>query len=103
MDTVLFNVIDPQGQVIYLTVRCYTEHLLIEHPDMDDVDEIAKAVKSPDYITEDAVDPERNIYYRTYQRHPQKLMVKVVVEQGEVITAYRVNRIKRGEQVLWQR
>ncbi len=62
----MFTVTDPQGQVIYLTERCYTEHLLVEHPDMDDVDEIAKAVKSPDHITEDVIDPERHIYYRIY-------------------------------------
>lgn len=76
----LFTVTDPQGQVVRLTERCFTEHLLVEHPDMDDVDEIAQAIKTPDYITEDVIDPQRQVYYRTYRRHPQRWMVKVVVE-----------------------
>ena len=33
------------------------------------------------------------LYYRTYQVQPQRWM-QVVVEQGEVVTAYRVRRLK---------
>ena len=29
-------------------------------------------------------------------------MLKVVIEAGEVVTAYRVSRMKQGETVLWR-
>jgi len=45
------------------------------------------------YIAQDAVDPQRFVYYRIYQAQPQR-WIKVVVEKGEVITAYRVRRLK---------
>src|SRR5207247_7572570 len=50
---------------------------------------IADTLTSPDLITQEAVDPQRLVYYRTYQAQPQRWL-KVVVEQGEVVTAYRV-------------
>jgi hypothetical protein len=53
-------------------------------------------------ITQDVVDPQRLVYYRTYQAQPQRWL-KVVVEQGEVVTAYRVRRLKQGETIQWQR
>jgi hypothetical protein len=30
-------------------------------------------------------------------------MIKVVVDDGEVVTAFRVKRPKQGENILWQR
>ena len=57
-------------------------------------------IKRPDYITQDAIDDERLVYYRTYQRSPHHWMIKVVVGENEVITSYRVIRLKRGESVL---
>lgn len=99
----MFTTTDPQGRMVELTTDCYTHHILVEHPDMSEVDEIEKTIKMPDYIAEDAIDPERLVYYRTYQRQPQRWMIKVVVEQGEVVTAYRVSRPKQGETILWRR
>lgn len=99
----LFTATDPQGYTLHLTEDCYNFHILVEHPDLSDVNEIAQAIKAPDYIAQDAVDIARTTYYRTYRRSPQHWMIKVVVEQGEVITAYRVNRLKQGEIILWRR
>jgi hypothetical protein len=99
----LFETNDPLGRQIRLTEDCYEFHILVEHPDMADVDEIARAVRTPDYITQDAIDFTRLVYYRTYRRQPQRWMIKVVVEHNEVVTAYRVQRLKRGEPILWRR
>jgi hypothetical protein len=82
---------------VALTEACYTFHILVEHPDLSDTNEIAQTIKRPDYITEDVIDDERLVYYRTYRRRPQRWMLKVVVEENEVVTAYRVKRLKKGD------
>jgi hypothetical protein len=76
--------------------------MLLEHPELVDINHIADTLTAPEVIALDAVDPQRLVYYRTYQVQPQRWM-KVVVEQGEVVTAYRVRRLKPGESMLWQR
>jgi hypothetical protein len=65
------------------------------------VDQIAEAIESPACIAQDAVASQRLVYYRTYQVQPQRWL-KVGVEQGEVVTAYRVRRLKKGETIQWQ-
>jgi hypothetical protein len=77
-------------------------HILLEHPDLVDTNHIADTITSPDVIAQDAVDPQRLVYYRTYQAQPRR-WIKVVVEQGEVVAAYRVRRLKQGETRQWQR
>jgi hypothetical protein len=103
MTVYLFTTLDPGGRAVRMTEDCYQFHILVEHPDLSDVDEIAQTVRKADYITQDALDPERFVYYRTYRRQPQHWMIKVVVEASEVVTAYRVTRLKRGETILWRR
>ena len=98
----LFTVRDPLGQEVRLTESCSKLHILLEHPELGDVNHIADTIASPDLITHDAVDPQRLVYYRIYQVQPQRWM-KVVVERGEVVTAYRVRRLKQGETMQWQR
>lgn len=103
MAAYLFSARDPQDRIVTLTQTCYAFHIIVEHPDLTDVDEIEETIRKPEYITEDVVDENRLIYYRTYQRRPQHLLVKVVVEAGEVVTAYSVKRLKQGETIIWQR
>jgi hypothetical protein len=102
MTAYLFTVRDPLGQEVRLTESCYQLHILLEHPELSDISHIADTTASPDFITQDAVDPQRLVYYRTYQVQPQRWL-KVVVEQGEVVTAYRVRRLKQGETMRWRR
>jgi len=102
MAAYLFAVSDPRGHAVRLTENCYRLHIFLEPPELVDVNHIADTITSPDLITQDAVDPQRPVYYRTYQVQPQRWM-KVVVEQGEAVTAYRVRRLKQGETMQWQR
>jgi hypothetical protein len=102
MTAYLFTVRDPLGQEVRLTESCYKLHILLEHPELLDINDIANTITSPDLITHDAVDLQRLVYYRTYQVQPRRWM-KVVVEHGEVVTAYRVRRLKQGEIRRWQR
>ena len=46
MTTYLFSVRDPQGRTVELTHACYARHILVEHPDLADVDEIEKTKQS---------------------------------------------------------
>ena len=98
-----FVTTDPQGREVRLTEACYVEHILIEHPDLFDDGEIEEAIRHAEIIAFDAIDDKRRIYYRMYRRTPQRWLLKVVVADGEVVTAYRVNRLKQGEQIIWQR
>jgi|SRR6267143_5710226 len=102
MTVYLFTVRDPLGQEVRLKESCYRLHILLEHPELLDVNHIANTITSPDLIAYDAVDLQRLVYYRTYQVQPQRWM-KVIVEQGEVVTAYRARRLKQGEIRRWQR
>ena len=79
----------------------YQFHILLEHPELSDVNQIAAAIASPAVIAQGAVVLQRLVYYRSYQTQPQRWM-KVVVERGEVITAYRVRRLKKGETIQWR-
>ena len=97
----LFAVKDPLGREVRLTEDRYQFHILLEHPELSDVNQVAEAIASPAIIAQDAVVLQRLVYYRTYQTQPQRWM-KVVVERGEVITAYRVRRLKKGETVQWR-
>ncbi len=99
----LLTATDPKGRTVTLSEDWYEAHILVEHPDVSDIDEIEQTIFAPDYITQDAVDDRRMVYYRMYQRRPQRWMLKVVVNNGEVITAYRVKRLKQGELILWRR
>lgn len=101
MTVYLFTVKDPFGQEVRLTENCHKFHILLEHPELSDVNQIAEAIALPAFIAQDAVDPQRLAYYRPYQVQPQR-WIKVVVEQGEVITAYRVRRLKKGETIRWR-
>lgn len=103
MNTDRFVTIDPQGRTVRLTEQCYVEHILVEHPDLVNDQGIEEAFRRAELITIDAIDEFRLVYYRTYRRTPQRWLLKVVVAYNEVVTAYRVNRIKQGERILWQR
>ena len=99
----LFSTTDPQGRTVELSRGCFIEHIRYEHPDMSDAEEIEQTIHRAEYICTDATDLARLVYYRTFRRRPERWMIKVVVYAGEVVTAYRVKRIKRGETTIWQR
>ena len=97
----LLTVKNPLGREVRLAEDRYQFHILLEHPELSDVNQIAAAIASPAVIAQDAVVLQRLVYYRSYQTQPQRWM-KVVVERGEVITAYRVRRLKKGETIQWR-
>ena len=57
MTVYLFTVKDPLGQEVRLTENCYKFHILLEHPELSDVNQIAEVIEPPDFIAQDAVNP----------------------------------------------
>lgn len=98
----LFVETDPLGRSVRLTENCHRYHIAVNHPDMEDSAVIQECIRSPERIATDATEKNRFVYYRTYQQDPQR-WYKVVVELGEVVTAYRVGRLQKGESTIWQR
>ena len=86
MPVYLLTLKDPLGQVVRLTEACFNLHILQEHPELSDINQITEAITSPALIAQDAIDSQRQVYYRIYQTKPKRWL-KVVVEQGEVVTA----------------
>jgi hypothetical protein len=57
----LFVVTDPLGREVRLTENCYQYHIVVEHPEIADVEIIEEVVTLPDLIAQDAVN--RIVWY----------------------------------------
>jgi hypothetical protein len=107
--SVLLEVIDPRGKKVILTEDQWVNHILDEHPYMKALlQEIKSAIETPyvGFIYEDSSLENRHIYY--HRKITDDLYVKVVVgfgsnESGEVITAFKTDSGKKGEDVIWPR
>jgi septum formation inhibitor MinC len=84
------------------------EHIESDHPEMSD--QIAKAretLLNPDIIIRSKTDPEAELFYRHYNTTPVTekylcVVVKSIIEDLFMITAYFTDSIKRGE-TLWEK
>jgi hypothetical protein len=104
---VRFEITDPRHCRVKCSDEAWETHVLSRHPDMKGWEERARgAIQNPDYgIFQDPDFQERNIYYRRIRR-ANPLYLKVIVSfnrlnEGELITAYKVSSIKDGEKLLW--
>jgi len=83
-------------------------HIEIDHPEMSEqVDKIQETMSNPDIIVRSRIDPDVELFYRHYDITPVTekylcVVVKILIGDMLIITAYFTNTIKRGE-VLWQR
>jgi len=71
------------------------------------IDKIRDTLSNPDIIVKSKTDPEVELFYRHYVITPVTekylcVVVKVLVGDIFIITAYFTDTIKRGE-VLWER
>jgi hypothetical protein len=100
---------DRLGREVALT-EGRRDHILSKHPELAGrLGEARATVEGPDFVTRDAADPRREHHYR---RTPSgRAWIKVVVNErpvppqgtwaGEVITAYRTERVDPEEAPLW--
>ncbi|HID26412.1 MAG TPA: hypothetical protein EYP22_00975 [Methanosarcinales archaeon] len=84
------------------------EHIETDHPEMSGhIDKIQETVLNPDIIVRSRTDPDVELFYRHYDITPVTekylcVVVKVLVGDLFIITAYFTDTIKRGE-VLWEK
>jgi len=84
------------------------EHIEADHPEMfRQIDKIHDTLLNPDITVRSRTDPDIELFYRHYDITPVTgkylcVVVKVLIGDLFIITAYFTDTIKRGE-VLWER
>jgi len=84
------------------------EHIEADHPEMSgQMNTIQDTLLNPDRVIRSRTDPDVELFYRHYDITPVTekylcVVVKVLVNDLFIITAYFTDAIKRGK-VLWER
>ncbi len=98
---------DIQNRQIRLTDE-RQEHVEADHPEMfGQIDKIQDTLLNPDIIVRSRTDPGVELFYRHYDITPVTekylcVVVRVLVGDLFIITAYLTDTIKKGE-VLWEK
>jgi len=71
------------------------------------INKIQETVSNPDKIVRSRTDPDVELFYRHYDATPVTekylcVVVKVLVDDIFIITAYFTDKIKKGE-ILWEK
>ena len=84
------------------------KHIEIDHPEMfGQVNKIDETLSNPDTIVRSRTDPDIELFYRHYEVTPVTdkylcVVVKILVGDRFIVTAYFTDTIKRGE-TLWRK
>ena len=84
------------------------EHIETDHPEMSgQSDKIQDTLLNPDRIIRSRTDPDVELFYRHYDITPVTekylcVVVKVLIDDLFIITAYFTDTIKQGE-ILWKK
>ena len=84
------------------------EHIKSDHPEMSDqMAKVEATLLNPNSIVRSRTDPEVELFYRHYNVTPVTdkhlcVVVKSILEDLFIVTAYFTDSIKRGE-VLWEK
>jgi hypothetical protein len=84
------------------------EHIEADHPEMlAQIGKMQDTLLYPDIIVRSRTDPDVELFYRYYRITPVTekflcVVVKVLVGDQFIITAYFTDTIKRGE-ILWEK
>lgn len=93
----------------------WDSHIVAEHPEMlDDYGEVEATIRNPEFVNFDATRPQTDVFYRTIEPpHPYagyycKVVVRYgpgnvagTITDGEVVTAFVTNKVRKGEQHKW--
>ena len=102
---------DPRNYEIKLTDECWYNHILVEHPEMNDLlDDVKNTIESPDYIFESKYRASSHLYFlKTLDEVSEIEFVLVVVAvnrksmKGYIQTAFLVDDISKGGKLLWKK
>lgn len=84
------------------------EHIETAHPEMPgQIEKVEETLLNPDIVVRSITDPDVELFYRHYDITPVTekylcVLVKLLVGDLFIITAYFTDTIKRGE-VLWKK
>lgn len=84
------------------------EHLEADHPEMSgQIEKIQETLSKPNIIVRSRTDPDVELFHRHYDVTPVTekylcVVVKILIEDMFIITAYFTDTIKKGD-VLWER
>jgi len=103
--------LDRIGRRVRCDQRWWDVHILYNHPEMEQLRrELVDTIQNPEAEYQDADDARRVVYYSAFGVGilTASEMLKVSVEydefdEGGLITAYAVYRVKVGETLLWRR
>jgi hypothetical protein len=98
---------DIHGRQVRLTSE-RQEHIEVDHPEMSvQIDKIRDTLINPDMIVKSRTDDAVELFYRHYNATPVTekylcVVVKILLSDLFIITAYFTDTIKRGI-ILWQK
>lgn len=98
---------DIHNRQIRLTIERQL-HFELDHPEMSrQIGKIQETLMKPDVIVKSRTDPDVELYYRHYDTTPVTekylcVVVKILVSDLFIITAYFTDTIKRGK-IVWEK
>ena len=98
---------DIQNRKIRLTIE-RQEHIEIDHPEMSgQIDKIQNTLMMPDMVVQSKTDSHVELFYRHYDTTPVTekylcVVVKILISDLFIITAYFTDTVKRGI-ILWEK
>lgn len=110
---IIFLASDPRGYEVILTNECWYNHILVEHPEVrGQLDDVKRAIQTPDYIYESKRRRSSHLYFLKVGRRPSRseseyVLVVAAVRQrtrrGYVQTAFLVDGLSKGGKLLWKK
>lgn len=104
--SVIFESVTIDGKKVRLTETQWL-HIVFYHPELrEEQNKIEKTVSEPDAIMRGAIETAR-VYYKFYRSTPVAskylvVVVKMLDEEGFIVTSYFTERMKKGE-IVWRR
>jgi hypothetical protein len=99
--------VDIHSRKIRLTQERH-DHIVNDHPEMSEqIDNLNNTLLNPDIIIKSKTDENVELFYRHYDTTPVSekylcVLVKVLLDDLFIITAYFTDKIKKGV-ILWER
>lgn len=107
----MIRVKDPFRNNITLTKKCWTKHILKEHPETKPFyNELRDTIKKPEYIFKSKISKNSRLYFKGYL-HPEygHFYIMVVVDYkkhkktGFIKTSFPVYNLVKGGELLWKK
>ena len=107
----MVKVKDPLNNTIVLTQKCWKNHILKEHPEMEAFyNELRNTIKKPEYIFKSKISRNSHLYFKGYL-HPEYgyFYIMAVIDykehkkMGFIKTSFPVYNLKKSGELLWKK